>query len=198
MTTSLRERRKQILRDEILDAARTLLSEKGYTAMSMDELAAQVGISKPTLYSHYPTKDDIVVATVVREMERFLEVIEAHDPDQTPLQRLTRVMERFIKFHAEKEGIEPRSWTPEIFQLLCSREDALNCIRRIDSAIVALAQAGIGAGEINPALDAGTVASAFFALASALRHVRFARGGTGHPQSAEMLTTIFLRGVRPS
>ena len=196
MTISLRERRKQILRDEILDAARTLLSERGYVAMSMDDLASRVGISKPTLYSHFSTKDDIVVATVVREIERFLAMIEAEATNQTPLQRLTLVMERLIAFHAEKEGLEPRAWTPEIFQLLCSREDALSCMRRVDSAIVALVQASIDSGEIDPELDAGTVASAFFALSSALRHVRFARGGPNHPRAAEMLTTLFVRGVR--
>src|SRR4029079_8494932 len=110
MTSSLRERRKQMLRDEILGAARGLLSEKGYAAMSMDELAAQVGISKPTLYSHFPTKDEIVVATVVREMERFIALIEAEADGQTPLQHLIFIMHKFIQLQMEKEGMEPRTW----------------------------------------------------------------------------------------
>ena len=54
MTVSLRERRRQLLYDEILTAVGELLGEKGYSAMSMDELAARVGISKPTLYSIFP------------------------------------------------------------------------------------------------------------------------------------------------
>jgi AcrR family transcriptional regulator len=196
MINSLRERRKQLLRDEILDAARDLLSVKGYAAMSMEELAAQVGISKPTLYSHFPTKDDIVVATAVREMERFIALIESDANGQTPFQRLLFVMRKFLHFHAEKESMELRSWTPELFQLLCSREDALGCLRRIDAAIIALVHAGIGSGEIDPQLDPPTVTSAFFALSSALRHARFTREDPPSPAAADMLTEIFMRGVR--
>jgi AcrR family transcriptional regulator len=196
MTNSLRERRKQMLRDEILDAARALLSQKGYAPMSMDELASQVGISKPTLYSHFPTKDDIVVATVVREMERFITMIETYVEGQTPLQRLNLIMRKIIQLHVEKESMEPQAWTPEVFQLICSREDGLSCLRRIDAAIVSVVQAGIAAGEIDPQLDPVTVVAAFHALGSALRYFRFIRGGAAHPAAADMLTEIFERGVR--
>jgi AcrR family transcriptional regulator len=196
MTTPLRERRKQLLQEEILGAARALLSEKGYVAMSMDDLAAQVGISKPTLYSHFPTKDDIVVKTAVREMERFIALIESDVDGQSPFQRLMIVMAKFVKLHAEKDRMEPQSWTPELFQLLCSREEALSCLRRIDAAISALIQAGITAGEIDPYLDPPTTASAFFALASSLRHARFTRAGEPHPDAGKMLMSIFERGVR--
>jgi AcrR family transcriptional regulator len=196
MTNSLRERRKQLLRDEILDAARALLSGRGYAAMSMDDLASQVGISKPTLYSHFPTKDDIVIAAVVREMERFSAMIEAHVEGQTPLQRLNVIMQKIIHLHVEKESMEPGSWTPEVFQLVCSREDAMSCIRRIDAGIITLVQAGIACGEIDARLDPATVSSAFYALASALRHVRFTRSEPTHPDAGAMLIGIFERGVR--
>jgi AcrR family transcriptional regulator len=56
MTLTLRERQKQALREEIMNAAQELVAEKGYGAMSMDELAARVGISKPTLYAHFANK----------------------------------------------------------------------------------------------------------------------------------------------
>jgi AcrR family transcriptional regulator len=196
MTTSLRERRQQLLREEILEAARALLSEKGYVAMSMDELAAQVGISKPTLYSHFSTKDDIVVKTAVREMEHFIALIESDVGGQSPLQRLMIVMHKFIQLHAEKDRMEPQSWTPELLQLLCSREEALSCMRRIDAAITALIQSGMTAGEIDPRLDPPTVASVFFAVASSLRHAQFTRAAEPHPAAGEMLMTIFERGIR--
>ena len=196
MTTSLRERRKQLLREDILEAARELLSEKGYAAMSMDELASQVGISKPTLYTYFPNKDDLVVQTAVREMERFLALIESDGGGQSPLQRLMRIMCKFIQFHGEKDRMQPQSWTPELFQLLCSHEEALSCLRRIDAAIANLVQAAIVSGEVDPQLDPATVASAFFALAASLRHARFTRTAQPHPDAGAMLMTIFERGIR--
>ena len=195
MINSLRQRRRQMLEAEILDAARTLLAEKGYAAMSMDELATQVGISKPTLYSHFATKDDIIVATMVREMENFLALIASEADGQTPLQRLIFVLRKLMQVQEAKSmGTQP--WTPELFQLICSREDGMNALRRIDAAIIALIQAGMAAGEIDPDLDPPTVASAFYALSHALRHAHFTRDGAPHPAAADVLTRLFERGVR--
>jgi AcrR family transcriptional regulator len=162
----------------------------------MDDLAAQVGISKPTLYSHFPTKDEIVVATALREMERFIALIESDVDGLSPLQHLMIVMRKFIRLHAEKDRMEPQSWTPELFQLLCSHEEAVSCMRRIDAAIIALIQSGMAAGEIDPQLDPPTVASAFFAIASSLRHAEFTRAVEPHAAAGEMLMTIFERGIR--
>jgi hypothetical protein len=72
----------------------------------------------------------------------------------------------------------------------------LSCIRRIDAAIAALIQAGMNAGEIDSQLDPPTVASAFFGLASSLRHAHFTRSKEPHPSAGEMLMTIFERGIR--
>ena len=184
-----------MLEAEILEAAQDLLSERGYATMSMDELAAQVGISKPTLYSHFATKDDIIVATLVRGMERFLALIEAEADEQTPLQRLIFVLHTFMSFQ-EQKSMNTQPWTPELFQLICAREEGMAWIRRIDAAIIALIQAGMAAGEIDPSLDPPTVASAFYALGGALKHIRFTRAGATHPNAADMLTRLFERGVR--
>ncbi|MBI2516266.1 MAG: TetR/AcrR family transcriptional regulator [Opitutae bacterium] len=47
-------------RDRILQAARTHLFAYGYTALTMDGLAAELGLSKKTLYVHFPSKDALV------------------------------------------------------------------------------------------------------------------------------------------
>lgn len=195
MTTSLRERRKQMLRDEILEAARALLSEKGYAAMSMDDLALHVGISKPTLYSHFATKNDIVVATMLRELERFIALIETQHAGRTPLQHLIFLLQKMIEIHLHEIGIDPKVWTPEVFQLLCSREDGMNAIRRVDAAITALVEDGLAAGEINAQLQPSMVVAAFHALGSALRHLKFLHGTLPTLMEAMTLVTIFECGV---
>ena len=48
----------------ILDAALTLLAEVGPTGLSVDEVAARAGVSKATIYRRFPTKDDLVVASL--------------------------------------------------------------------------------------------------------------------------------------
>lgn len=61
-----RERRKEARPGELLDAALALFVEKGFAATRVEEVAAQAGVSKGTLFLYFPSKEDLFKA-VVRE-----------------------------------------------------------------------------------------------------------------------------------
>ena len=48
--------------DAIIQTVNRLLSEKGFDAMTVDEVAADVGIAKASLYKHFPSKEDLAGA----------------------------------------------------------------------------------------------------------------------------------------
>ena len=197
MTSSLRERRKQQLREEILDTAQSLMAEKGYTTMSMDELAAQVGISKPTLYSYFATKDELVVAAIMRKMQRLIEVMEAGPGDRSPLDHLLLLLRTITQRQIDEGTMTLRPWTPELFQLLCAHEEALSYLRRLDAAVVSLIKDGIASGEIDQSLDPATIVRSFYALVGSLNFAPFSAGGAPNPAAAvDTLVAIFERGVR--
>src|SRR5689334_10862227 len=133
MTTTLRERRRQLLRDEILQAAGALMHEKGYAAMSMDELASQVGISKPTLYSHFTTKEDLVVAAVSYWFDRVSEAVTADPTPRSPLQQLAFILRTVVQIQIDRDALSPRPWAPEVFQLLCQHAEVRERLDRIDA-----------------------------------------------------------------
>jgi AcrR family transcriptional regulator len=197
MTISLRERRRQLLYDEILTAVGDLLGEKGYSAMSMDELAARVGISKPTLYSIFPTKEDLLVETVVHGMDRVAAVIQADQTQRSPLQRLMFILRTVIQMQVNKGALTPRPWSPEVFQLVCMREEVVERMRDNEAVLIELIRQGIVAGEINLALEPVLILRAFYAILNAL-HLPYL-GGMAAPNPgavADTLVTIFERGVR--
>ena len=197
MTISLRERRRQLLYDEILTAVGEMLGEKGYSAMSMEELAARVGISKPTLYSIFPTKEDLLVETVVHGMDRVAAVIQADQTQRSPLQQLMFILRTVIQMQVSKGALTPRPWSPEVFQLVCMREEVVERMRANEAVLVDLVRQGITAGEINRVLDPVLILRAFFALLNTL-HLPYL-GSTGIPNAgtvADTLVTIFERGVR--
>src|SRR5512138_107913 len=105
MTIRLRERRRQMLREEILLAAGALMHEKGYAAMSMDELASQVGISKPTLYSHFTTKEELVVAAVTFWFDRVSELVAADTTPRTPLQQLGFIIRTVVQIQVDRGAL---------------------------------------------------------------------------------------------
>jgi TetR/AcrR family transcriptional regulator, regulator of autoinduction and epiphytic fitness len=88
--------RQQVLRvreDAIVSSVNRLLAEKGFDLMTVDEVAADVGIAKASLYKHFPSKEALAAAAMVRVLERALEVIErqAERDDATPADRLREV-----------------------------------------------------------------------------------------------------------
>ncbi|MBO9333337.1 MAG: TetR/AcrR family transcriptional regulator [Roseiflexus sp.] len=195
MTLTLRERQKQALREEIMNAAQELVAEKGYGAMSMDELAARVGISKPTLYTHFATKEELVVEAATREMKQIIALIESQ-ADRSPMDQLCFIMRQILQRQVQMHTLGIGPW-PEIFRLLCAHDEALGYIQRISGDIAALVQRGIAEGEIDPALDPEAVVRAFFGLASTLHKWYVAAPSPSDPQrAADSLVEIFMRGVR--
>jgi AcrR family transcriptional regulator len=196
MVMSLRERRRQMLRDEILQAARELAIEKGTITYSMDELAARVGISKPTLYSHFATKEDLIVAAAAQSMQHLLHVIDTQLSGQTPLQSLLLLMRTAIQMLFEEGVTVYRPMSPEIIKLIHSNEETYAYVQRIDDTISNLIQQGIEQGEIDPALDPPTVMLALHGLIHALRfetiHVQISEQAT----VIHTLLTLFERGIR--
>jgi AcrR family transcriptional regulator len=51
-------------RSVVLDAAAALLAERGYAAFTMDALVERTGVSKTTMYKHWPSRTDLIAATV--------------------------------------------------------------------------------------------------------------------------------------
>jgi|AGTN01.2.fsa_nt_gi Transcriptional regulator len=61
-----KEREKEQRRNDILDAAMKLFYAKGYDEVSMSDIAAKVGIKKPTLYLYFKNKESLFFAIVAR------------------------------------------------------------------------------------------------------------------------------------
>jgi AcrR family transcriptional regulator len=58
-------------RTRILDAASEAFYRQGITAVGVDAIVADAGVAKSTLYRHFPSKDDLVVAFLRRRDERW-------------------------------------------------------------------------------------------------------------------------------
>ena len=51
--------------DAIIRSVNLMLAQKGFDAMTVDEVAADVGIAKASLYKHFPSKEDLAAAAMV-------------------------------------------------------------------------------------------------------------------------------------
>lgn len=77
----LRERKKRRMYQDVSDTAVRLFLERGFDAVSVAEVAAAAGISKPTLFRYFPAKEDLVLHRIAdHETEAARVVAQAADP----------------------------------------------------------------------------------------------------------------------
>ncbi|WP_433800817.1 TetR/AcrR family transcriptional regulator [Actinomycetospora sp. CA-084318] len=78
MTAGTRRRlAPEVRRRQVLDAAIAVFSEEGLHGASMDAIAARAGVSKPLVYAHGGTKDELFAACLAREADRLLSTLTA-------------------------------------------------------------------------------------------------------------------------
>jgi AcrR family transcriptional regulator len=62
-------------RQQLLDIGRRLFAERGFEGTSIEEIAAQAGVSKPVVYEHFGGKEGLYAVVVDREVERLLTTV---------------------------------------------------------------------------------------------------------------------------
>jgi AcrR family transcriptional regulator len=78
-TAALQTERAQDTRARILDAAFDAVASFGLSRLTVEDVARQAGLARQSVYRYFGSKDELVAALVIREMETFLDgVREAH------------------------------------------------------------------------------------------------------------------------
>ncbi|WP_461008623.1 TetR family transcriptional regulator [Streptomyces capparidis] len=62
-------------REQLVEIGRTLFAERGFEATSVEEIAAQAGVSKPVVYEHFGGKEGLYAVVVDREMRMLLSMV---------------------------------------------------------------------------------------------------------------------------
>jgi AcrR family transcriptional regulator len=90
--------RGDIRRDAILDAARTVFMEQGYSRFTMRKVATATGISLGNLNYHFPRKDDLLNALLERIFEAYIAEFDRrrHAAGESPENQLIAVLEYWI------------------------------------------------------------------------------------------------------
>ncbi len=84
-----RERGKLDTRRKLRDAARELTEERGYDDVTVAEIAARAGFSVKTLFQHFGSKEELLVAELSEIHEQMLDAVRGRGPSETPLQAVT-------------------------------------------------------------------------------------------------------------
>ena len=170
---SLKERQRQEREELILQAAEDILLEKGYRDMLMDEIAACVGIAKSTVYMHFPSKDDLVVALIERKLAQFLTLLtETMTQDIPACKKLDILFQRlYIQSATMCQGRSSASLplfvafynSTDMHHILGKVAQHTHELRtRIHDCLLALLEEGQQSGELDCSLPPEVMLSGFF------------------------------------
>lgn len=191
------ERQRLAREQEIVSVARQLLASKGYHDTSMEEVAETVGISKATLYQHFPSKDDLVGRLIVEHLDRLLALLDSPADGAAPVERLAAALRLMVTVHTRGIGPELDTNAGAIRALVLDRPACRERYERVVARLVALVVEGQAAGALHPGLAAPVVVQAMFALSCAAGAMCGQRGDALDPATAgESVVRLFLDGVR--
>ncbi|MEU8037461.1 TetR family transcriptional regulator [Streptosporangium sp. NPDC049078] len=88
--TGLRERKRRQVHEAISAAAIALFLERGFDEVPVAEVAAAAGVSKPTLFKYFPTKEDLVLHRISDHQGEAARIVRERGPGEAPLEALHR------------------------------------------------------------------------------------------------------------
>ena len=158
---------QQVREDAILVAVNRLLAEKGFDLMTVDEVAAEVGIAKASLYKHFASKEALAAAAMVRLLERTIAVLDqqAALADASALQRLEGVVRWALALQLAGEMPTLPSQNSSLRTELLANKTYLDLLMQVSERLGAWIHAAQAARDVDPALPAELVLYTLFARA---------------------------------
>ncbi|HVV46620.1 MAG TPA: TetR/AcrR family transcriptional regulator [Bryobacteraceae bacterium] len=81
---TLQERKQELVRQTIWDAATDLFAEKGYDETTVDDIALQAGVSRRSFFRYFSSKNDLMAQGIDTYGDHLTEAIQACDPHALP------------------------------------------------------------------------------------------------------------------
>lgn len=137
-------------RDRILQEAVTLFYARGFTATTLDDIAAELGVTKPFIYTHFRSKNELLAAVCLPTIEKSVAAVQAGvDSIGTPTAKLRRAIAGFTRVVLERQPNiaiffrEEKSLAPEALGEIIQKQKRFN---RLLSGIL---NDGVAAGEFE-------------------------------------------------
>ena len=149
----------------IIQSVNRLLSEKGFDAMTVDEVAAEVGIAKASLYKHFTSKEELACAAMVTAMRRAQEVIQSTDPQLAPLEKIKAVTRWTMQLKLQGQMPSLPSQNSSLRATLMGSQTYMDGLMQVSDVLGGWIEQAQAQGTINPQLPAIAVLYTLYARA---------------------------------
>jgi AcrR family transcriptional regulator len=196
---SFREQVLRVREDAIIDSVNRLLADKGFDLMTVDEVAADVGIAKASLYKHFASKEALAAAAMVRLLERTMAVVvaQASRSEATAVQRLEALTRWALELQLAGEMPTLPSQNSSLRAELLASKAYLDLLLEISERLGAWIVQAQDDGDIDRALPPEVVLYTIYARACDPVPAFLKAGGThGDAQIVQWVLSTCFDGLR--
>ena len=162
---SFREQVLRVREDAIVAAVNRLLAEKGFDLMTVDEVAADVGIAKASLYKHFASKEALAAAAMVRVLQKTADIVEAQPAASPAIDKLKAVTRWALQVQLAGEMPTLPSQNSSLRAELLGSPAYLNLLMHVSDQLGAWIERAQADGDIDPALPGELVLYTIYARA---------------------------------
>jgi TetR/AcrR family transcriptional regulator, regulator of autoinduction and epiphytic fitness len=163
--------RQQVLKAReaaIVVAVNRLLADKGFDAMTVDEVAAEVGIAKASLYKHFTSKEDLAAAAMVAVLDKalaWLDTLQADHAAASAIEQLRAVARWTMQVQLAGEMPSLPAQNSALRTALMGHKVYLDRLMSLSDRLGAWITAAQAAGDLNPELPPELVLYTLYARA---------------------------------
>ena len=138
--------------EAIIQSVNRLLADKGFEAMTVDEVAADVGIAKASLYKHFPSKEDLACAAMVSVMQRAQAFLDTLPVDSQPMDKLRTVVQWTMGLKLAGEMPSLPSQDSSLRTSLMASKPYMDGLMDVSDRLGAWIEAAQAQGAMNPTI----------------------------------------------
>ena len=196
---SLKEQMQRVREDAIVDAVNQLLATKGYELMTVDEVAAEAGLAKASLYKLFSSKEELAAAAMVRVLERALaqaDALEQQQPEATARERLEAMVRWTLQVQLAGEMPTLPAQNSRLVAALKSHRAYMDRLFELSDRLGSWIVEAQKRGGLNPKLPSEMVLFTMFARAcDPVLGMLKASGQYSDEQLVELLLTTTFNGL---
>lgn len=201
-TSSLKERQRQEREQLILRAAEAVLIEQGYDAMSMEDVASRVGISRAAIYLHFPSKEDLVFALLERGLRSFVDcLVSVLASTASPREKVRVIIEQTYGGMSQPsfQFFSSILQSPALLSRIDERRKTMRDLWSPAQQMLAdVLEEGKRSGDFNPDMPTSLMSSLLSGLLTPFTYKRvIEQEHMPLPAVITFLSNYFLKGIAP-
>jgi TetR/AcrR family transcriptional regulator len=160
---SFKDQAFKLREDSILDATTGILATKGFDLMTMDDVANLIGISKPSLYKHFKSKEDLVGSTMIRLLDGASAQLEQLPDILSAKEKLSALLEWALRVRLEGGMPFLPSTSVPVREMLMRNLKYVGKVLKLNAQLEKLVQQAQKKGELNADLPTDVILYSYYA-----------------------------------